>query len=48
MLNGTGKIDCLDVNIYSLFFFRDIDGSLFPPNIKKTEDIYSYNADMCR
>lgn len=24
------------------------DASLFPPNIKKDEDIYSYNADMCR
>ncbi|CAF1189538.1 unnamed protein product [Rotaria sordida] len=24
------------------------DGSLFPPNLHKTTQVYSYNADMCR
>jgi hypothetical protein len=45
MLNGTGKID---IDIFPLCISLDLDGSLFPPNLKKDQDVYSYNADMCR
>jgi hypothetical protein len=45
MLNGTGKIN-FKIDIFSIEM--DLDGSLFPPNLSKNKQVYSYNADMCR
>jgi hypothetical protein len=45
MLNGTGKID-FEIDVFLIRV--DLDGSLFPPNLNKKKQVYSYNADMCR
>lgn len=48
MLNGTGSLQFCMKNSISFFEIKFLDGSLFPPNLKKSEKVYSYNADMCR